>query len=102
MVFVSVRDEDGAHSIAVLHQIGYVRHAEVHARHILFGEQQPGVYDDDVIAELQRHHILSDFAQPAKRNDQQGRVRMLRDCQLCPFFLLGIRLLESAAKALAI
>ena len=68
MVFVSVRNEDGTDPILVLHEICDVRDAEVNARHVLFGEKQPRVDDDDILIEFQSHHVLADFTQAAERD----------------------------------
>ena len=69
VVFVTMRDENGADSGPVFDKVSYVGDAEINARHILFREEQPGVDDDDVVIELQRHHVLADFAQAAEGYD---------------------------------
>ena len=71
VVLVAVGDEDGADLVLVLAQVGDVGDDEVHAGHVLFGEHNPGVDDDDVVAVLKGHHVLADFAEAAQGDDPQ-------------------------------
>src|SRR5205085_4310208 len=58
-----------------LPQVCHVRDDEVDAQHPFVREHETGVDDDDVIADLDREHILADFTDAAKRDHPQRRVR---------------------------
>ena len=66
MVFMTMRDEDGADFFPVLDKVSDVRDAKIDAWHIFFGEEQSSVDDDDVVIVLQRHHVLADFTEAAE------------------------------------
>ena len=74
VVFVAVGDDDAAHLVLVLHHVAHVRDDQVDTQHVLFGEHQAGVDDEDVITVLQRHHVLADLAQPAEGYHLQFRL----------------------------
>ena len=71
VIFVRVRQHDGAHHSLVLLQVGDVRDDDVHAEQFLLGEHQARVDHDDVVAGAQRHHVHAEFAQSAQRNGPQ-------------------------------
>ena len=62
VVFVAVGYQDGPDALSVLHEVRYVGDGEIDPGHILLGEEHPGVDDDNVLAVLQGHHVLADFA----------------------------------------
>ena len=68
MVFVAVREDEGAHLLAVLDQIGDIGDDDVDAEQFVFGEHQPGIDDDDVIAPADGHAVHSELAESAQRH----------------------------------
>ena len=69
MVFVSVRENNAAHLVLILREIGNVGYDGIHARHFFVGKADPRVDNDDVVAVFKRGHILPDFAHAAKEKD---------------------------------
>ena len=74
MVLVGVGDEERLDLGAALLEIGDVGDDEVDAEHLLVGEHQPAVDDDDVVAVLEHVHVLADLAHPAERDDAERLV----------------------------
>ena len=74
MVFVAVRQNDGAHGVAVLLQVGDVGDDDVHAKQFGFGKHHPGIDHDQVVAVAQGQHVHAELAQAAQRNGPQGRL----------------------------
>ena len=62
VVFVAVGDDDAADLVLALLQVGDVRDDQVDPQHVLFGEHQAAVDDDDVVGVLDDHHVLADLA----------------------------------------
>ena len=62
VVFVTVRQHDGAHVLAVLDQVGDVGNNDVDAEQLGFGKHQAGVDDDDVVTPANGHAIHAEFA----------------------------------------
>jgi hypothetical protein len=73
VVFVTVRDDDAAQLIALVAQIFPIGNDEVDAQHVVFGEHDAAIDQDDVLAVLEGRHVLADFAAPAERDDAQRR-----------------------------
>ena len=73
VIFVPVRQHDGAHPIAILLEVGDVRNDDVHAEQFGFRKHHPGIDDDDVVAAAQHEHVHAELAQPAERNSPQRR-----------------------------
>ena len=71
VVLVPVGDEYAANTVSPFHQVGNVRDYEVDAQHSLLRELDAAVYDDNVVAEFEGHHVLADFPQPSQGNDAQ-------------------------------
>jgi hypothetical protein len=65
VVFVTVRKHDAAHMLAIFEQIRNVGDDDVDAQQLGFGEHQPGVNNDDVIAPADGHAVHTELAQPA-------------------------------------
>jgi hypothetical protein len=74
VILVGVRDEERADVGAVLLEVGDVGDDEVDAEHLLVGEHQAAVDDDDVVAVLEHVHVLADLPHPAERDDAERRV----------------------------
>ena len=64
MVFVAVGDENGSDTVPVFPKVSEVRDGEIDPGHVLFREQNASVDDDDVVVELQHHHVSANLAQP--------------------------------------
>ena len=62
MVFVPVSQNDGAHPLAVLNQVGNIRHYNIHTQQFGFGEHQTSVDDDNVVAPTHGHAVHSELA----------------------------------------
>ena len=77
VVLVGVGDEEGLDALALVPQVGDVGHHEVDAEHLLVGEHQAAVDDDDLVAELEDRHVLADLADAAERDDAQDLLRGL-------------------------
>ena len=75
VILVGVGDEERLDVLPALLEVGDVRHDEVDAEHLLVGEHQPAVDDDDVVAVLEDVHVLADLAHPAERDDPERLVR---------------------------
>ena len=69
VILVRVRDEDPFDLVAALAEVLDVGDDEVDAEHLLVGEHEPGVDDQDVVALLDRHHVLPDLTDTAERDD---------------------------------
>ncbi len=74
VVLVGVGDEERLDVGAALLEVGDVGDDEVDAEHLLVGEHEPAVDDDDVVAELEDVHVLADLAHPAERDDAERQV----------------------------
>ena len=83
VVLVGVGDEERADLLAVLLEIRDVGDDEVDAEHLLVGEHEPAVDDDDVVAVLEEVHVLADLAHPAERDDAE-RSCFVRHWFGCP------------------
>ena len=75
MVLVGVGDDEGLDALALVAQVGDVGHDEVDAVHLLLGEHQPAVDDDDLVGVLEHRHVLADLADAAERDDAQDLGR---------------------------
>ena len=71
VVLVGVGDQEGLDVGLALLEIGDVGDDEVDPEHLLVGEHQAAVDDDDVVAVLEHVHVLADLADPAERDDPE-------------------------------
>ena len=71
VVLVGVGDEEGPDVGPAFLEVGDVGDDEVDAEHLLVGEHQAAVDDDDVVAVLEDVHVLADLAHPAERDDAE-------------------------------
>ena len=74
VVLVGMGDEERLDLGAAFLEIGDVGDDEVDAEHLLVGEHQPAVDDDDVVAVFEDVHVLADLAHPAERDDAERLV----------------------------
>ena len=68
MVFVTVGYRDGADLVLVLDQIGEIRNDHVHAVHVVLGEAEAAVDDEDVASVFVYGYVLADLVETAKRD----------------------------------
>ena len=71
VILMSVGDQDRLDPIGPLHKIGNVGDNQIDPRHIVVRKLDPAVDNDDVVAALQGHHVLTDLPQSAQGNDSQ-------------------------------
>ena len=74
VVLVGVGDEERLDVGAALLEVGDVGDDEVDAEHLLVGEHQAAVDDDDLVAVLEHVHVLADLPHPAERDDAERLV----------------------------
>ena len=66
MVFVAVRQDQGADVLLVFLEVGQVGHDQVDAQQLGFGKHHAGIDDDDVVAVADGGHVHAELAQPAQ------------------------------------
>ena len=71
VVLVGVGDQERLDRVPPLAQVRHVGHDEVDAEHLLVGEHQAAVDDDDLVPVLEDVHVLADLADAAERHDAQ-------------------------------
>jgi hypothetical protein len=69
MVLVPVREDKRSYLFAILEQVADVWNDDVHTEQFGFGEHQPAINDDDVIAPADGHAIHAELAESAERYD---------------------------------
>ena len=69
VVFVTVRQQQRAHVLAMLLEERQIRRDDIHAEQFGFREHHPGIDDDDIVAVAERHHVHPELAQSAERDD---------------------------------
>ena len=69
MVLVTVGDDDPMHLGGMVAQILEIRDDVVHPEHVIIGEHQAGIHDQDVAVVFVGHHVLADLAQAAEGDD---------------------------------
>ena len=68
-----MRQHDGADAVGAVLEVPEVRQDEVDAEVLVAREGQAGVDDDDVLAQLEDGHVLTDLAKPAEGDDAESR-----------------------------
>ena len=71
VVLVGMGDQEGPDLLAVLAQVGDVRDDEVDPEHLLVGEHESTVDDDDVVAVLEDVHVLADLPHASEGDDPE-------------------------------
>ena len=69
-----MRHEEAADPILSGSQVPDVRNDEIDAEHLLVGEHETRVDDEDVVPHLDREHVLADLADAAEGDDPQRAV----------------------------
>ena len=75
VVLVGMRDQEGLDVGLAFLEVRDVGDDEVDPEHLLVGEHQAAVDDDDVVAVLEHVHVLADLADPAERDDAEREGR---------------------------
>ena len=73
MVFVAVGQHHPAEGVAPLAQIGEVRDDVVDPRQLVVGEHEAAVDGDEIVAELDQHHVQADLAESTQGDQPDGR-----------------------------
>ena len=71
VIFMAVGENDSAHALAVLDEIGDVGDHDIDAEQFGFGEHQSGVDDDDVVSPADGHAVHAELAEAPQRDDLQ-------------------------------
>ena len=74
VIFVAVRQQNGADAFAILAHVTEVGNDNVHAEQFGVRKHDAAIDDDHVIVKLKRHHVHSEFAQTPERNSLQLMV----------------------------
>jgi len=80
VVLVPVGDEQRAELVAAVAHVGEVVDDDVDPEHLLVGEHQAAIDDDQIVVRFDHGHVAADLAAAAQWNDAQVRfVRGGRD-----------------------
>ena len=71
VVFVAVREDDSAHALPVLGEIGNIGNHDVDAEQFGFGEHQAGVDHNNVVAPADGHAVHAELAEAAEGDNLQ-------------------------------
>ena len=71
MVLMPVGEDDGLNLFAILQQIRNIGNHEINSQHIVLGEHQSCVDQQNLIVHAKNRHIFADLPQAAQRNDLQ-------------------------------
>ena len=69
MVLMTVGQKNGSNTILVFDQILHVGNHIVDTGQVLIGERHPAIQDNDILATLDKGHILADLIQAAQGYD---------------------------------
>src|SRR5690242_10036746 len=69
MVLVAVGDDPAPDLVSLVQQVCDVGDDEVDAQHLVLGEHQAAVDEEDLLPALEGHHVLADLAQATERDD---------------------------------
>ena len=83
VVLVAVREHDAANLVRVADKIGKIRHDKVDPQHIVVGEAESAVDDEDAVAVFEHREVLADFIEAAERDDAE--LFELAPCSSCRF-----------------
>jgi hypothetical protein len=75
VVLVAVGEEEGAEALALGQRVGKIGNDVVDAGHLVgIREHEPAVHGDQVVAELDQHHVEADLAEAAQGYEADGRL----------------------------
>ena len=84
VVLVAVRQDDGAHMLLVLNQVGDIGNNDIDAQQLRLRKHQPRVDHDNVVFPAQRKAVHAELAQSAQGNDLQFFSLHLSSLMLTP------------------
>ncbi len=73
VVLMAVAQEDAEHVTALVQQVRDVGQDQVDAEHVLLGEHEAGVDDQDLVLPLEGPHVDADLAEAAERQILEAR-----------------------------
>ena len=82
MVLVSMGDHKALYFVNIVRQIRHVRDHQVNAQHIIAGESQAAVHDDDAVLIFDGSHVHSDLLQTSQGDDLYFAVLIVFVCVL--------------------
>src|SRR5438552_1944072 len=68
MIFMSMGNKNAVNALLFIHEIAGIGDNKIDSKHFIVGEHQPAINNDDIVAVLNNHHVLSDFPQASKRD----------------------------------
>ena len=77
VVLMAVGQKHAADAVLVLDEIGYVGNDQIHAQHVLFGEDGAAVHDQHILAVFHHGDILAKFVYAAQRNNAELLLLLL-------------------------
>ena len=63
MVFMSMGNKNAVNALLFVREIAGIGDNKIDSKHFIIGEHQPTINNDDIVAVLNDHHVLSDFSQ---------------------------------------
>ena len=69
VILVTMGDNDPANLVSFLKKVVEIGDDIVDPEHVILGEHDAGVDDQDVVSVLDRHHVLADLSQASERDD---------------------------------
>ena len=108
MVFMSMGNKNAVNALLFVREIAGIGDNKIDSKHFIIGEHQPRINNDDIVAVLNDHHILSDFPQASQRDKSnifccQSKKNLLTTpiyvAFLCMYFLYLSSLLPSLQKS---
>src|SRR5207245_1754350 len=84
VIFMPVAQEDSEHVAAAVEQIGDVGKDQVDSEHVLLGEHQPRVDDEDLLVPFEGPHVDADLAEAAEREVPEPRSANRGSRELTP------------------
>ncbi len=82
VVFVAVGEQDPKQAVESLGHVAVIAYHQVNAMQLCFGELDPGVDDDHVLAKLDERRIFADLTNAAQRTDAYARMSRHAICQI--------------------
>src|SRR5260370_21654294 len=68
MVVMSVCNKNAVDALRFVCEIAGIGDYKIDSKHFIIWEHQPRINNDDIVAVLNDHHILSDFPQASQRD----------------------------------
>src|SRR4051812_38713346 len=66
MIFMAVREDDGAHFVTILLEVSDVRDDDVHAEQLSLGKHHSRVNHQNILAAAEDEHVHPEFAEAAE------------------------------------